>query len=77
MLNILDIKLKRINRTSYNINISYKISNEYFENIFLFKNLEILLKKYFRINIYTRNSYLSILAFLFKSREILLKNIFG
>lgn len=76
MLNILDIKLKRINRTSYNINISYKISNEYFENIFLFKNLEILLKKYFRINIYTRNS-LSILAFLFKSREILLKNIFG
>lgn len=77
MLNILDIKLKRINRTSYNINISYKISNEYFENIFLFKNWEVLLKKYFRINIYTRNSYLSILAFLFKSREILLKNIFG
>lgn len=47
MLNILDIKLKEKKKTvlqakveliELRINISYKISNEYFENIFLFKN---------------------------------------
>lgn len=53
MLNILDIKLKEKKKTvlqakveliELRINISYKISNEYFENIFLFKNWEVLLK---------------------------------
>lgn len=50
MLNILDIKLKKTTLQAkelieFRVNISYKISNEYFENISLFKSWEVLLKK--------------------------------
>lgn len=43
MLNILDIKLKKTTLQAkelieFRVNISYKISNEYFENISLFKS---------------------------------------